>query len=159
MQIAMESSDSSKQQKKGNGKPAASRAAASSARGNGPLAPATKKKKMVRLTREQVDRILAYKPKQFPEAPQCSTFPQHLQDTINAAFESAAAALVASQANMLKEQEWVRSQIQEKGYAEYEVDAGAPRLLRRVGQDAVAQQQTPRNPVKHAVGLGVRKTF
>ncbi|GJN04986.1 hypothetical protein PR202_ga22574 [Eleusine coracana subsp. coracana] len=78
-----------------------------------------------------------------------------MQDMISAAFAIAGAYWESSGASWLDEQEWVRKQIQEKGYAEYEVDADeAPRPSRT----AVAQH-LPRNPVKHAVGLGVRKTF
>lgn len=111
---------------------------------------------MVRMTRAQVNRILAYEPKLFPEAPQCPCLPPQVQDMINATFAEAAATMAASHASCLKEKEWVRKQIEAKGYAEYEVDAYAPRRPRVGG---ISVTQLPRHPVKHAVGLGVRKTF
>lgn len=116
-----------------------------------------KKKKMVRMTRAQVANILAYEPMPFPDAPQCPYMTPDLQDELDAAFAQAAAAMAASQASLLEEKDWVREQIKHKGYAEYEVDADALPRRRRIGGISVAQ--LPRHPVKHVVGLGVRKTF
>lgn len=73
---------------------------------------------------------------------------------IYSSFGMAAAIMEASNQECLKLQESVRKQIEEKGYAEREVDADEARRRYRI-----VVTELPRHPVKHSVGLGVRKTF
>ncbi|TVU24100.1 hypothetical protein EJB05_26497, partial [Eragrostis curvula] len=81
-----------------------------------------KKKRTVRMTQAQVDLILAYTPTLLPTLPSMDHLPDPLRSTVTNAIGNAARVLQQSHVSLLREQEWVRGQMEEKGFVEYEVD-------------------------------------
>ncbi|KAL6654544.1 hypothetical protein ACP70R_008009 [Stipagrostis hirtigluma subsp. patula] len=82
---------------------------------------ARRKTRTVRMTQAQVDRVLAYTPRQLP-AVRLSGVPERLRGLVTEALADAARALRESQEDWAAEQERVRREVAEKGYAEVEVD-------------------------------------
>ncbi|GJN04995.1 hypothetical protein PR202_ga22585 [Eleusine coracana subsp. coracana] len=78
-----------------------------------------KKKRTVRMPQAQVDHILPYTPSRALTVPAMSGFLDRLKAMITEAMGRAAQVLRESH---LREQEWVRKQMEEKRYVEYEVD-------------------------------------
>lgn len=81
-----------------------------------------KKTRTVRMPQAQVDHSLSYTPTRLPKVPDLTNLSEELQTMITESMSKAAELLREFQESHLREQEWVRKQMEEKGYVEYEVD-------------------------------------